>query len=329
MTRSTRQLRNDLTSLFQSETLEDKDAAERLGITVRGLKDIQAKSGEVETARLFLEELGVAFSDVQTLKEFYGSDKDPRTGRDLDYVCPDVVVIIDGQPIGIELTAFAPDEDDDRLIAIKQQISEQNRTEIAGFNPDLSGFVVFISLNERNILRSRDVRQFIVQLSELVRHEKQKQAFKAREEREIVCKSEIFDAFGESMQLLSQHVKSITIHYHPTGDSLPFSIPLTGFTRTFGTSQKNLSDRLSKKRKARSLALCEGLSELWLLVHATGEPISSRIAPLYQHEVDTLLESPSRQLAIETGFDRVFLWDGVHDGHVEFVSGKCKTYTQG
>ena len=329
MTHSSRQLRERYLALLQSEILEDKAFADRLGVSIKELHSLQARIGELETARRFLEELSVPFRDLQTLKEFVGLDRDPQTKKDLDHLCPDVVANIHGKPVGIELTALAQDADEDGLTAIKRQISDQNRTEVANCNPDLSGFVVFISLNKRNILRSRDVRQFIEQLSELVRLENQKQAFKAGEEREIVCKNDILDEYGESKRLLSQHMTSITVHYHPTEYSLPFSIPLTGLTRAFGTSQKHLSDRLSKKRKARSLAKCEGLSELWLLIHATGEPISSRVAPLYRHEVDTLLKSPSRQSAIETNFDRVFLWDGVHGGHVELVSGNCKIYTQG
>lgn len=327
MTRSAGQLRKDLTSLFQSEILEDKAAAERLGIIVRELRELQAKIGEVETARRFLEELGVAFSDVQTLKEFHENYEDSRTGRDLDYVCPDVVAIVDGQPIGIELTAFAPDEEDDRLSSIMQQVSDINRTEIASAHTVLNGFSVHFSPNENNIIRVRDVRQFAQQIVDLVKSEHCRNPFVAGEDRHLPERHSLSSKPFNEWNLIEQHVTSITIHYRPTESCLPFSIPSSSFTRTFGTSLDHLLKKLSEKGKAREKALCDGLSEIWLLIHATGQPISSRVTPLFEYEIDRILSSSAQQIAINAGYDRVYLWDGVRGGYVELVSGDRKAHS--
>jgi hypothetical protein len=314
--------------LFQSEILEDKEAAERLGITVRELKDIQAKSGEVETARLFLEELGVAFSDVQTLKEFYGSDKDPQTGRELDYVCPDVIATVDGQPIGIELTAFAPDEDDDRLSSMMQRVSDINRIQIASVHPELNGFSVHYSPNVKNIIRGRDVRQFVQQIVEFVKSEHRRIPFIAGEDRHLPERYSRASRPFLEWNLLEQYINSITIHYRPTVNRLPFSIYMSGLPRTIWTSIDHLSTKIRRKEKARVSAFRRGLSELWLLVHATGHPISSRAIPMFEHEIDRLLSSQLRQYALDAGFDHVFFWDGILGGYVDLVSGDSKKYAQ-
>lgn len=326
MTRSARQLRKDLTSLFQSEVLEDEVAAGRLGITVRELKDIQAKAGEVEIARRFLEELGVAFSDAQTLKEFHECSVDSRTGIDLDYVCPDVVAIVGGQPIGIELTAFAPDEDDDRLSSMMQRVSDINRTEIANAHTELNGFSVHFSPNENDIIRGRDVRQFVQQIVDFVKSEHRRNPFVAGEDRHLPERYSRSSTPFREWNLIEQHVTAITIHYRPTESRLPFSIPSSSFTRTFGTSLDHLSRKISDKGRAKEKALSYGILEIWLLIHATGQPRSSRVTPLFEHEVNRILSSSARQGAMNAGYDRVYLWDGVRSGYVELVYGDRKVH---
>ena len=327
MTQFTRQLREDLDALFQTEILEDDVAAEWLGITVKTLRELRAKNGEVETVRRFLHELGVPVSDVRTLKEFQGIEKDSRTGIDLDYVCPDVVAIVNDQPIGIELTAYAPDEEDDRLSSLLQRMSDVNRTEIASAHPELRGFTVFCSPNENNIVLGRDVRCLVEQIADFVKVEHCDRPFIAGEDRKIPAQDDRLSKPFEQWDLIEPHVTSLTIHYRSSESQLPFSMPVSSFTRTFGTSLAHLLKQLSGKIKARKKAYCFGISEIWLLIHATGQPRSSRLTPLFKHEIDRLLSSPLQQAAISGGYERVYLWDGVRGGYVELMNGAYKSHS--
>jgi hypothetical protein len=327
MTHASRQLRERLISLLQSEILEDKEIAERLEISVKQLHALQDKIGELETARQFLEELSVPFSDLQTLKEYVGIDRDPQTKKDLDHLCPDVVAIIQGKPVGIELTAYAPDEADDRLSSLLQRISDINRTEIASAHSELSGFTVFCSPNEKNIVLGRDVRRLVEQIADFVKAEHCDRPFTAGEDREIPTRYDRLSRPFEKWSLIEQHVTSLTFHYRPSESRLPFSIPVSSFTRAFGTSLDHVLKQLEGKIKAREKAYCSGLSEVWLLIHAIGQPRSSRLTPLAKHEIDRILASSVRQAAINVGYDRVYLWDGVHGGYVNLVDGAHKCHS--
>lgn len=282
----TRQLREDLTKLLRSEIIEDEAAARRMGISVRELKSLWSKTREVENARRFLDELGVEYSDVLTLKEYCGCDRDPRTNIDLDHVCPDVVAIIKQEPVGIELTAFAPNEEEDRLSAMMWRVSEINRTTISCAYPQLNGFSIHYSPNRTNIVRDRHVAKFAQQLADLVSSEHAREPFADHEDRHIPSHLERLSKPFENWDLLKQHVRSVTIHHRISNKGLPFSVPPGGFASTFGTSLDHLLTKLTAKTKSRSKALSIGITHHWLVIHATGAPVSSRIAPLWRGVID-------------------------------------------
>jgi hypothetical protein len=166
---SPRRLRKSVVDLLTSEVIELDDAAIRLGISIRAIRTIWSKNYEVDTATRFLKELGAPINEVLTLKEFAGIERDPKTNIDLDNVCPDVVAIVGGRPVGIELTAYADNESQDRLSAVMMRVNEVTRTEYASKYPDLHGFSVSYSPSMVNVIPGNKISQFIEQLLGFVR----------------------------------------------------------------------------------------------------------------------------------------------------------------
>ena len=159
MTASTDEaIRLNLSEILRREIIEFEDAASRLGISTRDAQRLWEKHCEVECATKFLRQFGHPFQRVFTLKEFSGIAVDERTGIDLDNVCPDVVGVMNEAAIGIELTAYADNESQDRLSAVMWRVHELALTDVAFNYPDLLGFMVHYSPNQRNLLRGRDAR---------------------------------------------------------------------------------------------------------------------------------------------------------------------------
>jgi hypothetical protein len=90
---------------------------------------------------------------------------------------------------------------------------------------------------------------------------------------------------------------------------------------TFGTSIECVADSIEEKEKSLAGAYLEGITEKWLLIHATGSLVSSRITPMTRGMISDLLASEAAAKASVSGFDRVYLWDGVHGGSVDLKSG--------
>src|SRR5690348_16239356 len=135
-------IRGSVVTLLKAENIDIEEAASKLGISQYRVQKIWEKNAEVELAARFLNELGVRVSEVLTLKEFLGIDRDPATNRDLDDMSPDVVARTDLVSIGIELTAYIDDESHARLSAIMYDVSERLRKEIAADYPDLQDLML-------------------------------------------------------------------------------------------------------------------------------------------------------------------------------------------
>jgi hypothetical protein len=260
---------------------------------------------------------------VVTLREFVGIERHPDTNTPLDDVCPDVVALIDGKIVGIELTAYSDNEAYNRWSAVMRQVWEVARADSANKYSDLCGFDIQYSPKKKNVLRKRDIPHFVGQLFGFVHAKHTEEPFTCDEDR-VFSKQHtraprrIF----QQWDLLEQHVDSVKVHYRVSNQDTPVSVVPDGFASLFGTSIEHLVGTFEKKEHCLRNAYMQGLAEVWLLIHATGSPRSSRISPLSRPEIDDLLASTLCERARKTGFDHVFLWDGLRGGLVDFVAGE-------
>lgn len=116
--------------------------------------DDDKKSGEIELTRRFLIERQIRFSELKSLKEFNRGEG-----------CPDVVVVLQSGPIGIELTAYSPEESINQLAGSMFRVYE-NGVKLADRYPKLRGFIIRYSPNKNNVLRERDCQAFTRELLE-------------------------------------------------------------------------------------------------------------------------------------------------------------------
>jgi hypothetical protein len=316
-------IRLNVAAIIRREIVEFEDVANRLGISTKHAERLWEKHCEVECAQKFLDEFGCSFKRVLTLKEFCGVPVDERIGINLDYVCPDVVAITNEAAIGIELTAYADNESQDRLSAVMHRVHELARTEIASQYPDLSGVMIHYAPNQRRVLRGRDARQFVEQLFDFARAKNEERPFERDEDRHFPeygtrPPSQPFDKWP----LVERHASAVTIHFRESFKGLQASIPSGGFPSSFGTSLNHLKAKIEAKELARQKAYSARLQDVWLLIHATGEPRSSRVTPLDPWEISRLLSSPAAEIAQQSGFGRVVLWDGLHGGYVDLITGE-------
>ena len=77
---------------------------------------------------------------------------------------------------------------------------------------------------------------------------------------------------------------------------------------------------VQKKINSLKNAYRKDISNNWLLIHATRNPISSDIYPLFPQEIERLLGSEAGLLAKQSEYKRVILWDGVDGGYVDLKS---------
>ena len=172
--------REEVVALLKGQPIEIEDAARELGLSARQVRDCWEKNAEVETANRFLQEFGAPGTEVVTLKEFLGVERDARTNIDLDRVCPDVVARLDAISVGIELTAYADNESHDRLSAIMYRVSEVLRKDFASDYSDLGDLMLSWSPNKDNVLPLIVVQDFVGQLLAFVREEHSKRPIACR-----------------------------------------------------------------------------------------------------------------------------------------------------
>jgi hypothetical protein len=285
-----RQLRNSVYKLLTSEIIEIEGAALKLGLLPDDVQSMWEKSCEVKTAERFLKELGID-ADVMTLAEFTDSDRVPGGTQRLDCMCPDLVAVSGGQAIGLELTAYSDNPGHEHLSAAMRRISEICRAELAAKFPELAGCTLFYDLIESDVIRKAKFRHFGEQLLHFAREQHLRRSFGGDECRRFPERGmgRIVSPFG-NYPLLTEHVSEVTI-YHRAFSTLPVSVPPGGFASSFGTSIDCLVNAIDGKRKALRNAYLEHIQPTWLLIHATGSLVSSRITPMTRGEIADLLGS--------------------------------------
>jgi hypothetical protein len=280
------------------------------------------KNDEKETARRFLIELGTPVQEMLTLKEFASRDPDPNFNIEhLDSVCPDIVAITAADAIGLELTAYTHDNLPNQISAVLSDLSEVG-DQIAGGFPDLRGFQIHVSPNTTSALRQRDARPLAVQVFEFVHSEQSRDPLHADQDRYYSARISRNNRHAfEDWPLLGQHLQSIAVHSRSALQDEPVAL-YGGFGLHFGTQLEAVAQTIVTKGAKLKSGYTRGLAATWLLIHADGKPRSSRIAPMWSDETERVLNSSVRQSADESGFDQVYLWDGVRGGFVELRSGR-------
>jgi hypothetical protein len=285
------------------------------------------KDDEIDTAKRFLIELGTPMHELLTLQEFARRDPDPEfIVEHLDNKCPDVVAITDIGPIGLELTAYTDDDSQNQLSAVLNDVYDSGVALASSF-PELQGFQLYILPRDDNTLRRRDARPLAEQVLEFVRSEHISAPFGADEDRHYsVLHTRKTRMVFADWPLLDRQLRSVTVHTRSSFQADPLEL-FGGFASAFGTRVERLTEGITKKAVKLKNGYTGGLSAVWLVIHADGNPRSSRVAPMWPDEIDRLLHSSARQSANESGFSRVFLWDGVRGGMVDFISPE-QSFTQ-
>jgi hypothetical protein len=294
------------------------------GASFMGFETMASKRNEKDMAKRFFTELGTPLSELLTLKEFARRDPDPNFNLEhLDSVCPDIVAITAGVAIGLELTAYSGSDSDNGLNEVMRDLSDTG-SELAENFSELRGFEIHVSPNKEIALRKRDVRMLATQLLEFVGSMHAASPFDTGQDRHYsVHGARSNQRPFADWHLLDQHVQSITVQFRQALQDIPVMLS-GGFGTHFGTRLDLLTQTLVKKADQLAKAYTRGLSGMWLLIHATGQPRSSRIAPMWREEAERLVQSAARQTAIDSGFERVFLWDGVRGGLVDLVRAESK-----
>jgi hypothetical protein len=277
------------------------------------------KDDEVDTAKRFLIALGIPVQELLTLQDFARRDPDPNfVIEHLNNKCPDVVAISDIGPIGLELTAYTDDDSQNRLSAVLNDVYDAGVALAAGF-PELHGFQLYFSPRDDNTLRRRDARPLVEQLFEFVRSEHSSAPFGSDDDRHysVMHRRKTRNVFAD-WPLLDHQLRSVTVHTRNSFQGEPVEL-FGGFASAFGTRVERIAEGIAKKAVSLKKGYTRGLSAVWLVIHADGNPRSSRIAPMWPDEIERLLLSSASQSANESGFSRVFLWDGVRGGMVDFM----------
>ncbi len=278
------------------------------------------KDDEIETAKRFLIEIAAPVHDVLNLKEFARRDPDPAFAiEQLDNNCPDVVVITENGAVGMELTAYSNDVSENRLSAVLSDVYDAGMAVVPDF-VDLYGFQITISPSDNNTLRQRDARPLVAEVLEFVRSQHRSAPFAADEDRHysVVNARRARREFA-GWPILDQQLWSITVHTRSSFQGQPAEL-YGGFASHFGTRLDRLTQTINSKASKLKRGYTRGVNAVWLLIHADGNPRSSRIAPMWPEEIRRLLDSAVSVIAKQSGFDRVFLWDGVRGGFVDLVS---------
>ena len=270
---------------------------------------------EKNIASDFLRDCGFSDFKVESLSEF--------AGRDLRNESPDVIVTVDSHHIGMELTAYSENESENRWRSFMNRTTEYSR-KIAGDYLELSGLSIGYRPKLSNEPRMIDAELFARQMLDFVRDWQVPKAI--RRGQRLRFPSYLDDyrqgPFPKS-PLLRKHVHWVSCGRVSERKEYPVSISLGGFTSCLGLSTEVLTSTIAHKGRKIRRDLTIKMTELWLLIHATGWPISSRIRPIEAGNgaLEKLRDCKFAETVRSTGFDRVFLWDGVHHGIADLASG--------
>lgn len=322
-------IRRRVVELLNGEAIEIEDAGMKLGMLPHHVQEIWEKNAEVELATRFLSEVGAPVSEVQTLKEFLRVERDARNNMDIDHLSPDVVAQIAEKVVGIELTAYMDNEHHARLSAVMYGISEQLRKELSTDYPDLKDLILDYSPKTENFVSARNRRAFLVQLLEFVRLQHSKRAIAQGENRRVPLPNDrnqrnVF----EDHDLLQKHVNSVSISRYPREYGIPVTVSAGGFATHIGISMEHLLEVIAKKTDQLTRAKLDRQDESWLLIHAAGWGGCSTIPALIPEEIKKLSCSSLSEAAAKSGYQRVVLWDGIHGGYIDFVSGDHRGFRQ-
>jgi hypothetical protein len=249
---------------------EFSEVARKMGTTEAELRRLLDKHNELETAKSFLESTQLLDADILTLKEFAGINSCPSTNRDLDYVCPDIVAITNGQAIGMELTAYDGDESENRLSNIRCQVTRVAREEFGEDFGELQGLLVFWDPREEDILPKAKVRAFAKQLLQFVQAKQRELPFLPDEKKDFpLSRVPEGETQFEDWEFLHKHTSRVRV-YRPSGLSeLPVSVSLGSSTSCRGTSTGLIYKTIQRKVNSLKKTYRKDISSYWLLIHAT------------------------------------------------------------
>lgn len=246
---------------------------------------------------------------VQSLGTFAANEK-------LNSKSPDVIATIEAKNIGIELTAYRDDSLKDSWGAVVPMIREAVRCCDASF-PSLRGLLIGYRPNLNKLPpRKYDVAEFANQLLDAVVASLPAAPSSTGSDRCIAIRGP-FDRWKH----LANHIQAISVTIPARSIDLPVDAT-TGFASAYGTSIDALTEIIEKKISRFNMSYTNGIHENWLLIHAAGYPESSFITPLQQDEIERLLASKVRVKAVSSPYTKVILWDYIHGGYVDLVTGE-------
>lgn len=305
---------------LRDSVVEVSEIAEHLEISERVVRDRLGKLREIEIAEEFLESTHLLSGFIKSLKEFLCIDVCPYTNRDLDNICPDVVVC-GSNAIGLELTAYG-DEIENQVFNIRYQVSRNVREELKSQFPNLQGCTVFWKPNYENPLPKSKVTAFGKELLSFVTEQLEANPLKLGQWKEFPTKwkDTVEQSFYKS-ELLKRHALEVKVCRAEHLGDMPVSVSMGSHTTYRGTHIETLVTLIGKKIKSWKSAYKESIDSHWLLIYAARDQISSDIYPLFPQEIDRLLQSEASEIAKKSDFDKVILWDGVDGGYVDLKNG--------
>jgi hypothetical protein len=275
---------------------------------------ISQKDMEINLATQFLCAAEIDHSGVESLSDF--------VGKYLDNRMPDVVAHVDSTHIGIELTSYTDNRTKDLQGDAIYRIDAIAPAVAMGFG-SLTGVRATYRFNENAVLPEGTEVAFVSAVSSFLALEQRAQAL-------VRGMRWYFPLTGSSpivpnlRTLLDSYL--LSLHLDETGIGPKRAFSLRAFSAmNFGTKLVELTRIIDTKAAKKANAYLACLTQLWLLIHATREPTSAAITPLNEHEVELLLNSGAAASARKSGFDKVLLWDYVHGGYVDLVSGQHAT----
>jgi hypothetical protein len=299
---------------------ELSEIAEDLGVSERAVRERLSKLREIEIAEDFLKSTLLLSGPVKSLKEYFCVEVCPNTNRDLDKVCPDVVVC-GSDVIGLELTAYG-NQVENQVYNIRYQVSRKTRNAYSDNFPNLQGHVVFWKPNYRNPLPKSKVATFGMELLSFVSEQLQVEPLELGQWKDFPADwDDTIDQIFYKWELLKNYALEVRVCRAEHLGDLPISVSMGSHTTYRGTHVETLVSLIGKKAKSWKSAYRDTIDSQWLLIHAARDQISSDIYPLFPQEIDRLLQSKAGEIAKQSDFDRVILWDGVDGGYVDLKNG--------
>jgi hypothetical protein len=287
---------------------------------------VKKQDTELWLAKRFLSEFGAGRTSCVSLSDFVPA-KAQHSAADLNNMMPDVVAAnLGGQDVGLELTAYSDDDLKNQQGAFQKSARLAVRHVAVNF-PSLQGCIVGYDSFETAKPPAGKISEFARQLLDCADRMLSARIVPGRTvDFPTIQQLSIEKPLGH-WPLLDQYIYRVSV----TASDGPLQIPVDGstsFAHYYGTDVQKLADSIRTKEGKRQRKSFNGLTTLWLLIHAAREPMSSAITPLDAGEIRDLLASPAASEAKASGFDRVILWDYIWGGYVDLKSGMHKTYAK-